>query len=219
MIKRELITAVIAIAVFFGSGFVFIGVLQIYISSEAILMMAGHGLAVAVTAMAIWVLHKNYVMLHLPIDMSNMSYVGVTIGVIGVFVLSTAVIVAASALASFVDYEALAEGNVDVSDEVMTKMEIVAYIISSGIFAPLIEEVIFRGILYGALRKIMKVRYAVILSSLCFGLVHGISLMVILGAAATGMVLAVIYEKYDNLFNCMMIHGIYNSATILAAFA
>ncbi len=39
--------------------------------------------------------------------------------------------------------------------------------------APLGEEIVFRGVVYGQLRKVLKVPYAVVLSGLAFGLFHG----------------------------------------------
>lgn len=45
-------------------------------------------------------------------------------------------------------------------------------IIGIVIVAPIAEELIFRGILFNFLRKRMKLPYAIIISSIAFGILH-----------------------------------------------
>ena len=46
-------------------------------------------------------------------------------------------------------------------------------ILSFGILAPLGEEFVFRGVVYGRLKKVSNVPVAVVVSALLFGLFHG----------------------------------------------
>ena len=64
-------------------------------------------------------------------------------------------------------------------------------IISYGILAPLGEEIVFRGVVYGQLRKVLKVPYAVVLSGLAFGLFHG-NLVQAVYATVIGCLLALV---------------------------
>ena len=80
---------------------------------------------------------------------------------------------------------------------------------SFGILAPLGEETVFRGIVYGRLKKISNVPCAALLSGLIFGLFHG-NLVQAVYATVLGVVLALVYELYDSIWFSMLFHGIAN---------
>ena len=82
-------------------------------------------------------------------------------------------------------------------------------IISYGILAPLGEEVVFRGVVYGQFKKVMKVPIAIVLSGLAFGLFHG-NLVQAVYATVIGILLALVYELYGTLIAPMVFHGIAN---------
>lgn len=82
-------------------------------------------------------------------------------------------------------------------------------ILSYGILAPLGEEIVFRGVVYGQLRKVMKVPYAVVLSGLAFGLFHG-NLVQAVYATVIGILLAIVYEWYGTIVASMIFHGVAN---------
>lgn len=82
-------------------------------------------------------------------------------------------------------------------------------ILSYGILAPLGEETVFRGIVYGRLRRISNVPAAVVISGLAFGLFHG-NLVQAVYATVLGIVLALVYELYDSILASMLFHGIAN---------
>lgn len=82
-------------------------------------------------------------------------------------------------------------------------------IISYGILAPLGEEVVFRGVVYGQFKKVMKVPLAIVLSGLAFGLFHG-NLVQAVYATVIGILLALVYELYGTLIAPMVFHGIAN---------
>ncbi|MDO4332506.1 MAG: CPBP family intramembrane metalloprotease [Eubacteriales bacterium] len=84
-------------------------------------------------------------------------------------------------------------------------MGIVVY----GILAPLGEETVFRGVVYGQLKKISNVPVAIVLSGLAFGLFHG-NLVQAVYATALGIVLALVYEIYDSILAAMLFHGVAN---------
>ena len=82
-------------------------------------------------------------------------------------------------------------------------------IISYGILAPLGEEIVFRGVVYGQLRKVLKVPYAVVLSGLAFGLFHG-NLVQAVYATVIGCLLALVYEWYGTIAAPMLFHSVAN---------
>lgn len=82
-------------------------------------------------------------------------------------------------------------------------------ILSYGILAPLGEEVVFRGVVYGQLKKVMKVPAAIVLSGLAFGLFHG-NLVQAVYATVIGILLALVYELYGTLIAPMVFHSAAN---------
>lgn len=82
-------------------------------------------------------------------------------------------------------------------------------VLSYGILAPLGEEVVFRGVVYGQLKKVSNVPVAVVVSGIAFGLFHG-NLVQAVYATVIGILLALVYELYDSILASMVFHGIAN---------
>ncbi|MBQ7840075.1 MAG: HAD hydrolase-like protein [Lachnospiraceae bacterium] len=82
-------------------------------------------------------------------------------------------------------------------------------ILSYGILAPLGEEVLFRGIVYGQLKRVSNAPVAIVTSGILFGLFHG-NLVQFVYATVIGIALALVYEIYGGLFYPILFHGIAN---------
>lgn len=78
-----------------------------------------------------------------------------------------------------------------------------------GLLVPLAEEVLFRGILYSWLRR-WGVPVAVAVSALVFGAFHGLNFM-LFGAAAIGVINALLYEKSGSLWPAIVAHAVNNA--------
>ncbi len=86
------------------------------------------------------------------------------------------------------------------------------------IAAPIVEEFIFRGLLYPLLRQRLKVVMAVVASALAFALLH--LLPPLIPALLTmGVVLAVLVERYDILYPAIAVHALNNGAALVALYA
>lgn len=85
------------------------------------------------------------------------------------------------------------------------------------IWAPLAEEIVFRGMIFRTLRKGFSFWAAVIISGLVFGMYH---MNWIQGVYATilGCLLAVIYEKTDSLLGAYLFHLLFNLFNYLISF-
>ena len=82
------------------------------------------------------------------------------------------------------------------------------------ILGPIVEELIFRGLVYRRMRKYFSNIPAVIMSSFLFGLIHfNISQGVYAGLI--GILLAYIYYKKENIFLCIGYHMGANATAIL----
>jgi ABC-2 type transport system permease protein len=82
--------------------------------------------------------------------------------------------------------------------------------------APVFEEFIFRGLIYGGLRRSMGVAGAVLASAAIFAIVHPpASVIPVFGL---GMVTALIYERTRLLIGPMAAHATYNALVVGAQF-
>lgn len=77
---------------------------------------------------------------------------------------------------------------------------------------PVCEEILFRGALYGGLRRHMPAALAMLVSGLVFGLLHDPSVM--LPVAALGAVLAWVYERTGSLKVPCLVHVLQNGVTL-----
>lgn len=73
------------------------------------------------------------------------------------------------------------------------------------IIAPVVEEIFFRGIVHDRLSKVMALPVAVVLSSIGFALLHG-ELLSIIVAFACGVVLALLYSRFDSIMVPIAFH-------------
>jgi len=80
---------------------------------------------------------------------------------------------------------------------------------------PLTEEIIFRGALFGGLRRLVPPWVAMVLAGLLFGLVHdGATLLPV---ATLGILLAWTYEQTGSLKTPFLLHALHNGFTLAVA--
>ena len=79
------------------------------------------------------------------------------------------------------------------------------------------EELAFRGFILSGLRHMGSKWGAIVISSLLFGVTHGI-LQQSISAALVGMVIGYIAVQTGSLLPCIVFHLIYNSLGLLALF-
>ncbi|SFI67014.1 hypothetical protein SAMN05421638_0569 [Kaistella treverensis] len=84
--------------------------------------------------------------------------------------------------------------------------------------APLFEEIVFRGIIMkGLLNKGMRPFYAILISSVTFGLVHGNPWQFV-GAVLLGSVLGLVYYKTKSLLLPILLHAFNNLCSSILLF-
>ena len=86
------------------------------------------------------------------------------------------------------------------------------------VFAPICEEIAFRGFLFGGLRRAMRFRWAAIASGVLFGLVH-VDPIRLVGLSITGVMLAGLYERRRTLVAPIAAHFTVNLIAVLSLFA
>lgn len=78
------------------------------------------------------------------------------------------------------------------------------------IVAPLVEELITRGVIYGTLRHNYGMRPAIIGSTLFFALMHGVNPVTFIQMLIPGVALAVLYERQGSLAAPVITHAVFN---------
>ena len=84
------------------------------------------------------------------------------------------------------------------------------------IAAPLAEEIAFRGLLYGGLRKKMPMIPAALVGGVFFGLLHfstGWSAVPVL--IFLGVIFAVLYEKTKSIWPPILLHAVNNGFALV----
>lgn len=95
---------------------------------------------------------------------------------------------------------------------------LIGVLILAGVIAPIVEETVFRGLLYGWLRARLGLVAGVALSAAVFALAHGILILVPV-LLAYGVLLALIYEWSRSLWPPIVLHGIFNIVMTLVLFS
>jgi membrane protease YdiL (CAAX protease family) len=80
--------------------------------------------------------------------------------------------------------------------------------------APIVEETVFRGVLYRWLRSNLSMTPAMLLSGAVFALFHFIPIL-FLPLAGLGALLAWIYERSGSLWPGVIVHGLFNLVGII----
>lgn len=123
-------------------------------------------------------------------------------GLIIYFILSALLILAATHLVPWFNVEQLQDTGFD---KLSQRFEYILAFATLVVVAPLAEEVLFRGYLYGKLRKSVPVWVAILATSLLFGLIHG-AWNVAIDTFALSIVLCLLREITGNIWASVLLH-------------
>ena len=84
------------------------------------------------------------------------------------------------------------------------------------VWAPIVEEVVFRGCLYRHIRSRVPAVVAALGSALAFGLMHGYELVLLGPVLSLGLIFAMMREWRGSLVGPIVMHALHN-ATVLAS--
>ncbi|TCK22734.1 CPBP family intramembrane glutamic endopeptidase [Pseudonocardia endophytica] len=88
-------------------------------------------------------------------------------------------------------------------------LQLVGLMLLGAVLTPIAEELFFRGVLFGGLRR-YGVVIAVIVSALLFGMAHGFN-VVLPVAVVLGALNALLYERSGSIYPPMIAHGVHNA--------
>ena len=80
--------------------------------------------------------------------------------------------------------------------------------------APMIEELVFRGMVYRHLKRAVPVWLALLIQASLFAYVHG-QLLWMLYTFVLGAVFGLLYDYFDNLWPCILAHMCFNACNYL----
>lgn len=86
------------------------------------------------------------------------------------------------------------------------------------IAAPIVEELIYRGVLYSRIKEVSSVWPAALLSAFIFGICHG-NLVQFAFAFGIGVVLCYVYEMYQKLYMPIWVHMIVNLTSLVLSWS
>ena len=145
------------------------------------------------------------------------QFAALTAIALGMLGFVTLYIIVADMISAYLDSmkEAMAEyrENVDRYAEtpqiVIPLWDSLLYIFTVSFIVPVSEELIFRGVIFGYLRRAFKPWIAVILCAAAFGIMHGVSIHIGY-ALVCGFIIAACYHLTDSIFAPILLHTIFN---------
>lgn len=103
------------------------------------------------------------------------------------------------------------------TQEALLGGEIPVQILGLGVLVPIAEELIFRALIYGRMKRLLPVKQAVVLSALLFAVYHG-NLIQMIFAFPMALALAAIYERGKLFVFPVLFHSGANLTAIILNF-
>jgi uncharacterized protein len=95
--------------------------------------------------------------------------------------------------------------------------KLVLALVTASVAAPFVEEIFFRGVLFGWLRTRWGAVPAVLLSAALFSGAHAIPL-ILASIFVVGLTLAIVYEKTKSTVATMTLHSLFNTVGVVLVF-
>lgn len=144
-------------------------------------------------------------------SLKNIGYI-IVMGVLGQYASNLIATLTGVLIPSAMDsYEDLAQ-NFDLSTASPVLM-----ILAVCIVGPIAEELVFRGMIFGKLRRAFSFWPAAIISGIMFGVFH-MNIMQGVYASVLGVLLAYVYEKTQTIFGSIFFHIVFNASSYITDF-
>jgi membrane protease YdiL (CAAX protease family) len=111
----------------------------------------------------------------------------------------------------------ITQGSQNTADIMNITITAPLFMIIPMVIAPILEEIIFRKIIFGALYKRFNFFVAALLSAFVFGIIHGEPQHILI-YAGMGFVFAFLYVKTKRIIVPIIVHMAMNSITVLALY-
>ena len=139
-------------------------------------------------------------------DVSPVGYVAVAVlGMCACFLLNALIVVSGL-------YELLSSGYADTATSIYTSPVWMQYLITA-VLVPIVEELVFRGLVFRRMRTYLIPSLAVVISAILFGIYH-MNLLQFIYATCLGLLLAYVYEEFRTLIAPIVLHASANAISI-----
>lgn len=108
-------------------------------------------------------------------------------------------------------------GNYEMTSSSLLRGNLFIQILSLAVIVPLAEELIYRGLVFSRMRKLMDVKIAMVMTSVLFGIFH-FNLLQGVYAFLLSILLICIYLRYQSVFACVIIHAVANLISVLSSY-
>lgn len=125
-----------------------------------------------------------------------------------------ALVLPVSFIIDFLSIDKLSPGTEQIFNTMFSNNTIPILLLSVGIAAPILEEILFRGLVFNELRKALPIPVAIVFQGLLFGLIH-FNLTQFIYASALGILFGFVYIWIKSIWATIVIHIFFNSANIL----
>ena len=127
----------------------------------------------------------------------------VELGAVGAVVLTIYCVGGEARLARFIDEHTPHYANID---KALSPSHLVMFVFVAGLVAPIVEELVFRGFIYGTWRQAWGWVWAAIGSATVFGLFHGL----VVPQFLSGMVMVVAMRRSGSMRTNIYAHALFN---------
>ncbi len=97
---------------------------------------------------------------------------------------------------------------------IMDNSDPLMILLVAGIVAPILEEILFRGLILNELKKNLSLKVSIIIQAIIFGLIHG-NLFQGIYAGILGVILGLLYYNTGSLWAPIITHISFNSFSII----
>lgn len=140
-----------------------------------------------------------------PLNIGLSSILGASMGVFIMLVLT------------YINYvfplEKISSGYEELMEIVMSGNFIIVFI-TVGVMGPIVEEIIFRGLILSELKRVIPIQAAIIIQAFLFGAYH-MNLLQGMYAFVIGIVLGLVMVKTRSLWTAIFVHIFFNSINVI----
>lgn len=100
------------------------------------------------------------------------------------------------------------------SQTIINSQPILMIVITTILISPLLEEIVFRGVLFEEIRNNIDSKYAIIISAILFAIIHG-NITQGIYALIVGLYLGYLKSKFDNIIIPITVHILMNIVALV----
>ncbi len=209
--RKKMLVTVLGIVAYLFAGFAFVPILRNFCESDNIVAYGAFILGAIVAIIIAGSAYEKWYEEDWDAGILPFSMKAVVFGTVASFAIASIVSGTRAIAECFVHNDLITAGNVGSGFADWSGLEVLVLVLATGMFGPIAEELIFRGLLMNSLWQVFDLHKAAIISAICFGLLHGNSVITIASAMFMGVALAYTYAINRNLLDSIIAHLIYNT--------